>query len=222
MAFRIDEAIEKGREFALHRFISSLPHELRDSSETKLLDLIDRFGPVVDAYPCWHPLVASNYDPQIPHSYPDHRSGYDGLDHTIYLRDAFISCPYGGAEEIIKSVENLESRDHLWATIEAEELDFPLYQDTATPVLVKCIWHEPMERDNTLPKRFAIARILEQEIPSWADYEVGETWETMRTYFLGRPCGARSSLFVNQETGQKMKTVWNAILNAGVFGPIIV
>ena len=49
---------------------------------------------------------------------------------------------------------------------------------------------------------------------------MAETWRTMSPYFLGRPHGGRSSLFVNQETGQAMKTVWTALINSGVFGPI--
>jgi hypothetical protein len=220
MAFRQDEATREGTESAVHRFIGSLPPEDRKLSEQKLLDLIDKYGPVVDAYPSWHPLVSSNYDPQMPHTRPDSRCGYEGLDHTVLLRNGFITCPYGGDSNVIDSVENLEKRDHDWYTISAERLDFPLYYPSTTPVLVYCEWHHPTESDFTIPKRFAVARILEQEIPYWASAEVGETWNTMRTYLLGRPSGARSSLFVNQETGQAIKTVWNAVLNAGVFGPI--
>ena len=44
----------------------------------------------------------------------------------------------------------------------------------------------------------------------------------MRGYFLGKPNGSRSSLFVNQETGQKMKKIWEALINTGMFGPIMV
>lgn len=222
MAFRYNEAEESGREHALTYLVKSLSPEYRKESESQLQLILDKFGPVVDAYPTWHPIVASNYNGETPETYPCGRSGYSNLDHTINLRNAFITCPYGGAEEVIKSVERLESRDHLWATIEAEELDFKLYNDGATPVLVKCNWHGMSETDGTIPKRFVVARMLEQELPGWCDADVGETWETMRPYFLGRPCGARSSMFVSQETGQKMKNVWNAVLNAGVFGPIMV
>ncbi len=42
----------------------------------------------------------------------------------------------------------------------------------------------------------------------------------MRSYFLGAPHGARSSLFVSQETGQGIKKVWETLIYTGRFGPI--
>jgi hypothetical protein len=42
----------------------------------------------------------------------------------------------------------------------------------------------------------------------------------MRPYFLGLPYCNESSFFVNQDTGQVMKRVWNDIIEAGVFGGI--
>jgi hypothetical protein len=62
--------------------------------------------------------------------------------------------------------------------------------------------------------------LLEKEIPCWRWAVLAETWESMRPYFLGRPHGKLSSLFVSQETGQAMKKVWNALINTGMFGPI--
>lgn len=41
----------------------------------------------------------------------------------------------------------------------------------------------------------------------------------MRPYILGSPHGRRSSLFVNQESGQAMKKVWEALIASGMFGP---
>ena len=39
--------------------------------------------------------------------------------------------------------------------------------------------------------------------------------------FEARPGhGARSSLFVSQETGQAIKKIWNALIFTGMFGPI--
>ncbi len=48
----------------------------------------------------------------------------------------------------------------------------------------------------------------------------GETRETMCPYILGTPSGNRSSLFVNQETGQSLKKIYNALIDTGMFGPI--
>ena len=71
-----------------------------------------------------------------------------------------------------------------------------------------------------IPLSIAMPLLLEKELPMWKWADVAETWETMRPYFLGNPHGARSSLFVSQETGQAMKKVWNALINTGMFGPI--
>lgn len=66
----------------------------------------------------------------------------------------------------------------------------------------------------------AMPLLLEKELPCWRSAEVAETWETMRTYFLGRPHGSRSSLFVSQATGQAMKKIWDSLIHTGMFGPI--
>ncbi|MGB5235252.1 MAG: hypothetical protein WBN85_08775, partial [Candidatus Macondimonas sp.] len=71
-----------------------------------------------------------------------------------------------------------------------------------------------------IPLSIAMPLILEKEVPCWHWAEVAETWETMRPYFLGRPHGGRSSLFVSQETGQAIKKTWNALIFTGMFGPI--
>ena len=66
----------------------------------------------------------------------------------------------------------------------------------------------------------AMPLILEQEVPCWKWSERAETWETMRPYLLGTPHGSRSSLFVDQETGQAIKKIWNSLIHTGMFGPV--
>ena len=95
-----------------------------------------------------------------------------------------------------------------------------LYNPNATPVLVRCNWNNSLDEDGMIPLSIAMPLLLEKEVPCWQWAQVAETWETMRPYFLGRPHGSRSSLFVNQETGQAMKRVWNALIGTGMFGPI--
>ena len=225
MSFRADTQAQLGREKAIEKLISRHVGGDKARSEERLNDLVDRYGPVVSAYPHWHPIVASssknrNERPAFPITVPGHDAGYEGLDHTIYLRDGFITCPYGGEERIIESVEALD--DSHVASIRAERIDFPLYMPNATPVLVKCEWHCVMEADGTIPKSVAVPLLLEMEVPHWRTSKVAETWETMRPYILGEPRGARSSLFVNQETGQVLKDVWNTLIYTGMFGPIYV
>ena len=74
--------------------------------------------------------------------------------------------------------------------------------------------------DGTIPLSIAIPLILEHEVPGWRQSSLAETWESMRELLLGRPHGARSSLFVNQETGQAIKKIWNSLIYTGMFGPI--
>ena len=109
---------------------------------------------------------------------------------------------------------------HPLATIQAEYLQASLYQPTATPILVSCEWDKALPMDGMIPKSWAIPLILEKEVPCWRWAQCAESWATMRPYLLGCPHGSRSSLFVNQETGQTIKNIWNALINTGMFGPI--
>ena len=127
---------------------------------------------------------------------------------------------YDDGQEVMDAVDELPS--HPIASISAERLDAQLYHPGTTPVLVRCQWDRALPIDGMIPKSRAVPLLLEQEVPCWRWSERGETWETMLPYFLGRPHGRRSSLFVNQETGQTMKMVWNALINTGMFGPIMV
>ena len=104
--------------------------------------------------------------------------------------------------------------------VEAEELEFPLYHIDAKPVLVTCEWMKPLKDDGSIPSSIAIPLMLEMELKSWLNAEVAETWETMRSYILGRPCGARSSQFVDAATGLELKKMYIALMKSGAFGPL--
>lgn len=220
MAFRADEAARIGYE-QVEAYLVPRPRDAdeaeRARSKEALLDILDVLGPVVDAYPTWHPLVC-NHDSRHPTTTPSGQCGYKGLDHTRFFRNGFITCPYGDGQEVIDSVNALPY--HHAAAITAERLDVKLYNPNATPILVKCEWHKSLDSDGMIPLSIAMPLILEKEVPCWHWAEVAETWETMRPYFLGRPHGSRSSLFVSQETGQAIKKIWNALIFTGMFGPI--
>lgn len=220
MAFRADEAARIGYE-RVEAYLVPGPKNAdevqRARSKEALRDIIDELGPVVDAYPTWHPLVL-NHDSNHPTTTPNDRCGYKGLDHTRFFAHGFITCPYGDGQEAINSVNELPS--HPAASITAERLDVQFYSPGATPILVKCEWHNPLDADGTIPLSIAMPLILENEVPCWRWAEVAETWETMRPYLLGSPHGSRSSLFVSQETGQAIKKIWNALIYTGMFGPV--
>lgn len=218
MAFRADEEKQRGYERALDYLVpKDGSTELREKAKNEILSILDKYGPVIESYPSWHPIV-SNHDNRIPETSPSRECGYEGLDHTILLAHGFITCPYHGSDELIESVYKLPYNSA--ATITAERTNYPFYHSTTESVLVVCEWADFSHSDCMIPKSIAIPLMLEKEIPNWRWSEIGETWESMRPYFLGRPYGSRSSLFVSQETGQAMKTIWNAIINTGMYGPI--
>ncbi len=226
MAFRADESASSGFESVKRYLVSrNIEPQERERSENKLSDIVERYGPVVESYPSWHPLV-THHDDQCPATCPAESCGYEGLDHTIYFVNAFITCPYGDGQEVIDSVESLQYKSDVApynsdvATITAERLDVQLYQPNATPILVRCDWRKKIATNGMIPASIAVPLMLLKEVPCWEWSTLGETWETMLPYFLGSPHGSRSSLFVNQETGLTIKKVWNLLINTGMFGPI--
>lgn len=223
MAFRAEEAAQTNYDEALNYLIGRLrdvsPEE-RLRSKHALEDLVEELGPVVRAYPSWHPLVC-HHDDRHPVTVPSPRCGYEGLDHTRFFAHGFVTCPYDDGQRVFDSVERLQHK-HRAATLTAERLDVKLYSASASPILVKCEWHEPLPTDKLIPLKLAMPLLLAKQVPCWEWAQVAETWESMRPHFLGTPHGARSSLFVSQETGQAMKKIWEALIYTGMFGPISV
>ena len=218
MAFRAEESAKKGFDEVKDYFLrQSISVEERKRSEEELYNIVATYGPVIDDYPSWHPLV-NNHDGMHPETYPNDRCGYSKLDHTRFFRNAFLTCPYGDGSEVITSVEKLPYC-HV-ATITAKQLDVQFYAPNATPILVICEWEKPLQRDGMIPAALSIPLMLQKELSCWESSRRGETWETMRPYFLGSPNGSRSSLFVNQQTGQTMKQIWNLLIYTGMFGPL--
>lgn len=218
MVFRADEARQTGFENVVNYFIRRLDDTQKSRSREMLEDICSKYGPAVDSYPTWHPLVC-HHDRHEAIVTPSTHCGYERLDHTRYFANAFITCPYGDGQEILNSIAKLPP--HPIASISAEKLDVQLYHSGATPILVTCKWEKPLESDGTIPLSIAMPLILEKEVPCWRWSQVAETWETMRYYLLGSPHGSRSSLFVNQETGQAIKKIWELLNNTGMFGPIL-
>lgn len=226
MVFRKNEAIETGFEKAV-RYLIPKQRTPKEQQELRhyLENLTLRLGPVVERYPSWHPLVCNHTGKAYPITHPSDDCGYAGLDHTIYFANGFLSCPYHGdnSQKIIDSVNEFWKGDaykrysHV-ANIEAERVNKPFYNDGTDPVLVVCDWQRAMPNDRTIPKNVAIGLMLENEVPAWRDSDCGETWDSMRVYLMGEPCGKRSSMFLEQETGHAMKKVYEAIAYSGMFG----
>jgi hypothetical protein len=211
-AQRLNEEVES---YFLDRFRKD-DSKTYESSRKKLRALMKDLGPAVSDYPSWHPLVAK-HDIRYPVTKPGFDCGYEGLDHTRCFVNGFITAPYANGDEVIASVKKLPK--YTEAFIRAEKLEFPLYIDGATAIVVFADWTKPLLKDGTIPLSLAIPLLLARELPCVSYAKFAESWEVMRPYFLGRPNGGRSSLFINQENGQKMKNVWNALIETGMFGP---
>lgn len=220
--FRENEARDRGFEGAKRALIpqEGTLEERREALRV-LEELVCELGPVVDGYPIWHPFLTMQQSTG-PQDVPNRQCGYDGLDHTVFFTNGFVTCPYHGVEKVTNSVEKISRKITNFATLSTEVIDAPLYSKATDTIVVRCLWHDPLDFGGFIPKRTAIGLMLDHQIPNWHHSQVAETWETMRGYLLGHPHGARSSLFVSQETGMAMKRVWTALIESGVFGPVFV
>lgn len=222
MAFRADEAAEVGLQKAMRYLVGpGISQEKRKASEDFIRGIAEKYGPVVDGYPSWHPLVTHHNDRQ-PVTWPGEHCGYKGLDHTIGFAHAFITCPYHDGEQVLESVGKLPF--HPAADVTAERIDVPLYAAGTVPVLVRCEWDEGRwdagdGSRHYVPTKLAVPLMMEKELPGWRWASRAETWETMRPYLLGSPHGNRSSLFVTQETALAMKRIFVAMAASGMYGP---
>ena len=219
MTFRANESSSNGYEKALQYLIPrDIDQETKSRSRDCIREIVEQCGPIVDSYPDWHPLV-TNHSPRSPVTTPGVLCGYQGLDHRVYFRNGFVTCPYEQAvESVLESVAKLPETDI--ATISAKRLDAVLYNSDAVPILVACEWKKEMLSDGTIPMAIAVPMILQREVPAWEWATRAEPWESMRPYFLGTPSGSRSSLFINQKTGSTIKKIWQLLIETGAFGPI--
>lgn len=223
MVFRANEEAARGSDRAARYLIPRDANpDARRATREYLAELVDRLGPVIESYPSWHPLVSRRADPRIPETLPGERCGYRGLDHTVYFANGFLTCPYGDGLEVLDSVAEIPSSGV--AAIEAERVErnsVVLYSSEVTPILVRCDWRRVApSADRTIPKSLAVPLMLSHELDDWEYYEVAESWESMRPYFLGNPHGSRSSLLISQETGTAMRRAWLSLIESGALGPI--
>jgi hypothetical protein len=229
MAFRIEDKKDEGAQRAQQLLVGrNVDPAERSKSIKKLNDLVLKYGPFVDSYPIWHPFLF-HVDCEESFTTPSKETGYSGLDHTIFLAHAIITCPYDGGSEIMKSIDNLaEGQLDRLADISYEKLDVQFYNSAVTPILIKCEWHQIIGRpsavknDGTISEAFAVPLMLEKTLPLWRRSDVAETWDNLQSQLIGRPHGKRSSLFVDQKTAISMKGIYEKLNNTGMFGPIYV
>lgn len=220
MAFRIQEEKDKGLEMAL----AYLTPRGSDESVKKAVSEAVRklikdhnLGPVVECYPEWHPLISHVRGSGWALT-PCRETSYEGLDHTVFFANGFITCPYGNGQSVIDSVEALPPNSA--ALITVEKLDHVLYSPDATPILVKCDWYCELEDDGQIPLSVAAALMLEHEVPYWKTASCAESWDAMKRNLIGAPHGGRVSFFVTADTGQGLKRLWNELIRTGMFGEL--
>lgn len=198
--------------------ISYLTKNLSDPAAGRALveSLFAELGNAVVMYPDWHPILTAP-----PRHLGEHISNlsqlktYAELDHTQEFVRGFVTCPYSdvSADKLVAAVNAVEG-------LAARRLEEPLYADSAHPVLVVA-YGVDLEADGTIRSRDALAWFAQQMAASAQGAQVAETWWNIRTNLLGKPHGSRSSLFVNQHSGNHMRKILEAMNDSGMFGPIL-
>lgn len=222
MAFRANELIAAGfveaERYLIGRLSDLEEGAIQDSKES-LNNLFKELGPVVDGYPDWHPLL-NILDGDGGSFVPYKGCGYEGLDHSVFFANGFITCPYG-ENNVKKVLESIESqKPNRAAYLTAHVLDVSFYSSEATAILVRCNWFNELNEDSTIPTTIAVPLILEYALRVSKFAEFAEPWDVIHPHLLGRPHGKRSSLLINQETGMKIKKLWELLNGSGMFGAI--
>ena len=197
--------------------ISYLTKNLRDpaAGRSAVENLLVELGNAVDFYPDWHPILTAPPRDGVEHvDNLTQLKTYAELDHTTEFVRGFVTCPYSS-----KAADQLVAAVNLVPGLYAYRLDQPLYADSAHPVVVVASNVE-MEADGTIRSRDALAWFVQQAGGEALSAQVAETWWNIRANILGGPHGSRSSLFVNQHTGNHMRKILEAMNASGMFGPI--
>ena len=219
MAFRANEAAIENRKNAERYLLSNLKElskQERDASHKYLSDLMDRMGPVIDSYPIWHPFLVDKSNWTF-YRRPKSDNGYSKIDHTIYFRNGFITCPYNAAsnygQDVIDAVEALPVLDGIKIT--AKKLPVTLYNLDTTAILVECEWDYSIDKEGNISWESIAPLLLERALNIYKQgMKSFSLEEMMDDYLLGKPCGKRSSLFVGQETGLRINKMWKMIMDS--------
>lgn len=215
MEFRANQAAARLNNQAESYFTKNLSDQ---TAGIKLFNKVQkRLGNAIEGLPDWHPVLTT--PPERPQHHW-HASSYTALpiyapcDHTWEFVRGMLTCPYSetGAEKLVEAVNQVQG-------LNAERLDGPLYMDNAFPVLIEA-WEAELEADGTIRSRDALAWFAQATVEYAREAKVAETWWNIRSLTLGKPCGARSSLLVNDHTGRHMRKILETLNDSGIFGPI--
>lgn len=219
MAFRANEATMENRKSAERYLLSNLKElstQERDASRKYLSDLMDRMGPVIDTYPVWHPLLV-NKSHWTFYRTPHPQNGYSKIDHSVYFRNGFITCPYNQAsnygQDVIEAVDALPVINGVKIT--ATKLPVTLYNVDTTAILIECDWNYSLDPEGNIQWEAIVPHLLATALDIHKQgMKSFSLEEMMDDYLLGKPCGKRSSLFVGQDTGLRINKMWKMILES--------
>lgn len=212
MEFRHPTAVAAQKNHAISYLTNNLSNTELGRSTVEML--IDELGNCVEAYPDWHPIFTLPSGSGKSNNFYIGLPVYYGMDHTSLFVKGFVTCPYSedAANNLVASINAVQG-------LQARRLDVPLYSDNAYPVVVKAT-NIILEGDGTIRSRDAIRWCIEDLVLKAEKAEVAETWWNIRESLLGRPNGARSSILVNQHTGNHIKKILETLNNSGIYGPI--
>ena len=208
----------KAKSYLIDRLGSEVSSAEKKQSLERLKQIEQKLGPLVEHYPMWHPIVSHYDNDHSPATLPTKENGYLGLDHTIYFRNGFITCPYVDPQKVLESVEQLPKK--AVASIAAEIItDVHFYKKWAYPVLVTCKWNiRPIATDGFIDVSVAAPLMLEQLLRGWHESRYDESWEFMQSSILGQPHGATSSHFITRQTGTVLRKLYKDLVNTGMYG----
>lgn len=222
MKFRFNESADFGLNKAIQYLTkhpeSGMTREEVAKAEDYLRNIVAQIGPVVGEYPVWHPLV-SHSCPSIQdyvHVNLKNTEKFDGLDHTVFFAHGFISCPYSrdSVNALIQSIKHLNNQ--FGYSIKYSQIPVMLYSKKVTPILVRTNQCYEINGDLTISKRSAAKLFIDKVFQSFDCRYSSGNWEDFSPCVLGTPSGGRSSLFVNQETGQILKTIFTTFVKQGL------
>lgn len=209
MPFRYDEAVEEQRQrqigFVKDAFKITDPNK-RERALRFLNEIMDEYGPPVDHYPDWHPLRTTEL------------AQGSFQDHLLTFRDAALFAPY---TDCLKEMKEFTDEHELFLVEKKGELfhheNCKLYLVVA-PSIFRCC----EEDEKYIERKYAIEAMLNHWNTSFSydgthsegdvsSFQCWESWETMHRHLLGSPCGKRSSLFVDEATGQAIRRLYAVI-----------
>lgn len=101
-------------------------------------------------------------------------------------------------------------------SIEKGDPNIKLFGYETSFIVVKCHWMRKPLLDGTLPPSTAVTNALLTQLYPSLMFEMGKPWDAMSDVFLGLPHDKRDSAWLNKETGDALKSLWETMLETKV------